>query len=82
MCLLNMYTSRTHHIHKERDDPCTCYVCVVYMLDKHIHAFNFLTFSIVRCDFSECVCVWRLILKKSSLVVSLCHNNKSVIIPL
>ena len=55
MCLLNMYTSRTHHIHKERDDPCTCYVCVVYMLDKHIHAINFLTIN--RGDFPERVYV-------------------------
>ena len=57
MCLLNMYTSRTHHIYKERDDPCTCYVCVVYMLDKHIHAINFLTINTIRGDFPERVYV-------------------------
>ena len=62
--MLNIYTSHTHHIHKERDYPCTCCVYVVYVLDKHVHAFNFMIISIVRGDFPECVRVCRLILKK------------------
>ena len=43
----------------------TPHVYVVYVLDKHVHALNLLTISIVRGNFSECVRVWRLILKKS-----------------
>ena len=60
----------------------TTRVCVVYMLNKHIHALKLLVISIIMGVFTGRVCVWRLILKKSSLVVSLCHNSKSVIIPL
>ena len=74
-CLLNMYTSCTHHIHKEHDDPCTCCVCVVYVLDKHVHAFNFLNFSIVRAYIPGCVCVWRLILKKIPCEIKYFFSN-------
>lgn len=35
----------------------TIHVCVVYMLDKHVHALNLLTINIVRGDFPERVCV-------------------------
>lgn len=35
----------------------TTHVCVVYMLDKHVHALNLLTINIVRGDFPERVCV-------------------------
>ena len=42
----------------------TTYVYVMYVLDKHVHALNSLTTSIVRGNFSEHVRVWRLILKK------------------
>lgn len=47
----------------------TTHVCVVYMLDNHIHALNFLTINIVRGHFSEHVRVGRIILKKSQLFV-------------
>ena len=41
----------------------------MYMLDKHVHALNFLTISIDRSNFPEHVRVWRLILKKITLVI-------------
>ena len=45
----------------------TTHVRVMYMLDKHVHALNFLTISIDRSNFDEHVRVWRLILKKSTI---------------
>ena len=43
----------------------TTRVRVVYMFDKHVHAFNLLIISMIMSDFMWCVRVWRLILKKS-----------------
>ena len=37
----------------------------MYVLDKHVHALNFLTISTDRSNFPEHVRVWRLILKKN-----------------
>ena len=52
-----------------RNLPCvTTRVYVVYMFGKHIHALNLLNISIIRGVFPECVYVWRLILKKITLV--------------
>ncbi len=48
----------------------TTHVRVMYMLDKHVHALNFLTINIDRSIFPEHVRVWRLILKKIALVIS------------
>ena len=45
----------------------TTRVCVVYMLNKHIHAFKLLVISIFTGVFTRRVCVWRLILKKTHL---------------
>lgn len=36
----------------------------MYVLDKHVHALNFLTISTDRSNFPEHVRVWRLILEK------------------
>ena len=58
----------------------TTHVRVMYMLDKHVHALNFLTISIDRSNFDEHVRVWRLIQKIShnpqfsSIFLSLLHN--------
>ena len=76
----------------------TTHVRVMYMLDKHVHALNFLTISIDRSNFPEHVRVWRLILKKNhtcnlditnqgykiygSFMPSLCLRFKSVMPPL
>ena len=43
----------------------TTHVRVMYLLDKHVHALNFLTISIDRSNFPEHVRVGRLILKKN-----------------
>ena len=48
----------------------TTHVRVMYVLDKHVHALNFLTISIDRSNFPEHVRVWRLILKKTSSTFS------------
>ena len=59
----------------------TTHVRVMYVLDKHVHALNFLTISIDRSIFPEHVRVWRLILNKSLspyykyLVLSFCQSN-------
>ena len=39
----------------------------MYVLDKHVHALNFLTISTDRSNFPEHVRVWRFILKKIML---------------
>ena len=44
----------------------TTHVRVMYVLDKHVHALNLLTVSIVRGNFPEHARVWRLFLKKLS----------------
>ena len=44
----------------------TTRVRVVYMLDKHVHAFKLLVISIFTGVFTGRVRVWRLILKKKS----------------
>ena len=48
----------------------TTHVRVMYMLDKHVHALNLLDINIDRSNFPEHVRVWRLILKKITLVIS------------
>lgn len=45
----------------------TTHVCVMYVLDKHVHGLNFLTISTVKSDFHEYVRVWRLIQKNPHL---------------
>ena len=42
----------------------------MYVLNKHVHALNFLTISTDRSDFPEHVRVGRLIQKKIALVIS------------
>ena len=42
----------------------TTRVYVVYVFDKHIHAFKLLIISVYKCVFGGRVYVWRLILKK------------------
>ena len=48
----------------------TTYVCVMYVLDKHVHALNLFVISIFTVDFSCYVRVGRLILKKKGLCLS------------
>ena len=43
----------------------------MYVLDKHVHALILLIISIVIDDFSEYVRVWRLILKKNTIILNL-----------
>ena len=45
----------------------TTYVCVMYVLSKHVHALNVLIISIITGCFMAYVRVWRLILKKITL---------------
>ena len=78
-CLSNTYTTYTHHIHAlcvcGVYDLCTC-------LANTYTPLNYLINKLLYPCFCPRVYVCRLILKKSSLVVSLCHNSKSVLIPL
>ena len=46
----------------------TTRVYVVYVLDKHIHAFKLLISSVYKRVFGGRVYVWRLILKKKSTI--------------
>ena len=46
----------------------TTRVYVVYVFDKHIHAFKLLIISVYKCVFGGRVYVWRLILKKKSTI--------------
>jgi hypothetical protein len=80
-CLPNTYTSRTHLVHVfvylfVKIVFVACFVnlkgvmtrvCVVYMLDKHVHALNLLIISMITCVFEGRVRVWRLILKKITM---------------
>ena len=81
-CLSNTYTTHTQHVHGSSCSLCMWCVRLVYMFNKHVHAQNYLINKSLCPHFYRRVCVWRLILKKSSLVVFLCHNSKSVLIPL
>ena len=56
----------------------TTRVCVVYMLDKHIHAFILLIISIYKRVFRVRVYVWRLILKKLLFALKAIHRTHIV----
>ena len=53
-------------------------VCVVYVLDKHIHAFILLIISIYKRVFRVRVYVWRLILKKLLFALKAIHRTHIV----
>ena len=53
-------------------------VCVVYVLDKHIHAFILLIISIYKRVFRGRVYVWRLILKKLLFALKAIHRTHIV----
>ena len=55
--------------HEIKLQSMTTYVRVMYVLDKHVHAPNLFVINIFTGVFYPHVRVWRLILKKSSLVV-------------
>ena len=90
----NTYTSQTQHVHvfanalKKQNNiahfrnlkGATTRVCVVYMLDKHIHALNLLGINTITNIFMGRVRVWHLSLKKNTLYEDYYYERHEIVL--
>ena len=70
MCLSNIYTTHTQHVHKLSRSLCIWCVRLVYMFTKHVHAHKLSDQQLVTLSFlPPCMCL-SFNSKKNSLVIS------------